>query len=531
MRKNIFLHLLFFFLLTSQLPAFAQEKNLIVNGDFESVGKKFENLWDGVDENDNLHVFGYSAPVVADFDGDKLKDIICGDQAGLIHFYKNVGTNEKPLFDSAIHLPSYVGTYVKPQVVDWNNDGYPDIVAGAMDGHIYIISARIKKDSKSGKDLFVLTGKDPLEIGPRELDLGNYTAPFVYDWDGDKNKDLILGEGSYSANSIYAYLNEGSDSQPRFTESSRNYLAYGIMKQYLTPIVVDWNKDGLPDLLVGEDKGLLNLYLQPKAEDVEKGIYDKDKIVVLPFKKNVDIGGTGRRVTAHITPYLVDWDEDGDLDLIFGSQDGLIRLCLNKGKWQFSSPEALKGKDRLKDLQQPYDWTQQWITGPRSRLNSREGSYLVSGIEATRQKGETTHSGNYALKVDCLDEWGGKIPDDYHGGTVVIIGKSVYLKEDTAYRVTFYTKGKKVKGKLAIYRIGKSTDGSKRGLSWVGTYIVFSPSGNDWKKISKQVFMPSLPIEKQILKENAHHYTLEFFIEGKGHILIDDITLEAKKAE
>jgi len=40
-----------------------------------------------------------------------------------------------------------------------------------------------------------------------------------------------------------------------------------------------------------------------------------------------------------------------------------------------------------------------------------------------------------------------------------------------------------------------------------------------------------VPIEKQVLKENAHHYTLEFLIEGKGHILIDDITLEAKKEE
>ena len=180
---------------------------------------------------------------------------------------------------------------------------------------------------------------------------------------------------------------------------------------------------------------------------------------------------------------------------------------------------------------QPYDWEQQWITGPRYRLNSREGSYLVSGIEATRQKGETTHSGNYALKVECLDEWSGKIPEDFHGGTVAIIGKSVYLKEDTAYQVTFYAKGKNAKGKLAIYRIGKSISGGKRGSTWVGKYIDFSSAGSDWRKISKQVFMPSLPIEKQILKENAHHYTLEFFIEGKGHILIDNITLEAKKEE
>ena len=39
---------------------------------------------------------------------------------------------------------------------------------------------------------------------------GNFFTPFVYDWNGDGAKDLIIGEGTYACNAVYCLFNTGS---------------------------------------------------------------------------------------------------------------------------------------------------------------------------------------------------------------------------------------------------------------------------------------------------------------------------------
>lgn len=47
----------------------------------------------------------YAAPCVVDWDLDGLKDLILGQFSyGYINFYKNVGTNDAPVFDEALLL-------------------------------------------------------------------------------------------------------------------------------------------------------------------------------------------------------------------------------------------------------------------------------------------------------------------------------------------------------------------------------------------------------------------------------------------
>jgi hypothetical protein len=47
------------------------------------------------------------------------------------------------------------------------------------------------------------------------LDVGNYSAPFVYDWNGDGNKDLIIGQ--FTNGCIRYCENIGTNNNPFFS--------------------------------------------------------------------------------------------------------------------------------------------------------------------------------------------------------------------------------------------------------------------------------------------------------------------------
>ena len=64
-------------------------------------------------------------------------------------------------------------------------------------------------------------GVTPLFIGPElvndagvPINVGNYGAPTMYDWNSDGAKDLILGQ--FSQGKIRLYLNLGPDTAPDF---------------------------------------------------------------------------------------------------------------------------------------------------------------------------------------------------------------------------------------------------------------------------------------------------------------------------
>lgn len=52
-----------------------------------------------------IDVGSYAAPIMTDWDGDGLQDLICGQfDQGRIRFYRNVGSAEEPLFNGFDYL-------------------------------------------------------------------------------------------------------------------------------------------------------------------------------------------------------------------------------------------------------------------------------------------------------------------------------------------------------------------------------------------------------------------------------------------
>lgn len=90
-------------------------------------------------ENSGSPISHYrNCPQVYDMNMDGRKDILVGENSGLIYYYENTGTNEDPAF-SGNELIISTGDYgARIWVNDWNEDGLPDIIASGYYGFIEV---------------------------------------------------------------------------------------------------------------------------------------------------------------------------------------------------------------------------------------------------------------------------------------------------------------------------------------------------------------------------------------------------------
>lgn len=332
-------------------------------------------------------------PVAVDFDKDGHIDLVVGDEDGRVAFIRNTGKvqNKMPVFDSPVYFKQQAmwlkfGALVTPVSVDWDDDGDEDIVAGNSAGYIGFIenlgnyngrprwAAPVLLQSKE-KTIRIQAGKNGSVQGPAEAKWG-YTTLSVADWDGDGLKDIVI-------NSIWGkvewFKNIGKKGapqlgdrqpvkiewksnippQPKWTwwKSKPNEL---VTQWRTTPVVTDWNKDGLNDLVMLDHEGYLTwferikdktrgLVLQPGKrifsgsnasvfDANHKIVSDSSGMLRLNVKEN---GGSGRRKFS-----ITDWNGDGLPDLVVNSLNAsvLINRGQRNGNWYFEESGTLGAK-------------------------------------------------------------------------------------------------------------------------------------------------------------------------------------------
>ena len=223
-------------------------KNLVTNGGFENSFQR-QNLWQGVDsagfltgERGQVPVLTFKGEIadsampisvaVADMNADGLPDLVTMDVLGYMRIYFNSGDKGQPKFA----VGDLVGLFLTrtasndptigreapearlaPRIfpTDIMKSGKKDLIAGNYLGDVFLIpnsgSAQIP-DFKQPQDLSrvaIPTMKDPKKRW------GNVFAPCTWDWNRDGREDLLLGEGSYSANNIHLLINQGSGQPTR----------------------------------------------------------------------------------------------------------------------------------------------------------------------------------------------------------------------------------------------------------------------------------------------------------------------------
>ncbi|MBI5197375.1 MAG: VCBS repeat-containing protein [Nitrospirae bacterium] len=244
---------------------------------------------------------GSAIPVVCDWDNDGKKDLLAGNGAGDLILFRNAGSDASPDFTDGIPLISN-DTFLAPFVVDWDDDGKKDLLIGTQDGRVLFFKNTGSDDVPS----FGNGGSD-LVTAPA----GGYARPLVIDWDEDRKKDLVVGDGSGKIN---VFLNTGSDDHPTFDDPPFPVLSFGSGRT--SPFVVgDWDGDGMKDILSGTSDGRILLYLN-QGNDTFSG--------PTPVQSGPEGAKQDIAVGAYASPFVADWNQDGMKDLIIGNGNGEI---------------------------------------------------------------------------------------------------------------------------------------------------------------------------------------------------------------
>ena len=96
----------------------------------------------------------------------------------------------------------------RSHLFDWNRRGAPDLIIGNYGGDILLVP---NTGSAQAPSFPQPTNYDKVKVPTSvKRPWGNLFAPYAIDWNKDGKTDLLVGEGSYSANAVYVLLNQSS---------------------------------------------------------------------------------------------------------------------------------------------------------------------------------------------------------------------------------------------------------------------------------------------------------------------------------
>lgn len=290
-------------------------------------------------------------PSAIDWDSDGDVDLVVGDEDGRVAFVEHTGkvVDGLPQFLPPKYFRQQAdwlkfGALATPYGFDWDGDGDDDIICGNTAGYIGFFEnlgggetpkwAEPQLLEADGQTIRIQAGPNGSIQGPCEAKWG-YTTLSVADWDHDDRPDIIV-------NSIWGeviwYRNVGSRNSPQL-QSARpievewpgrtpkpewtwwNPKGRQLVTQWrTTPEVVDFNSDGLNDLVMLDHEGYLALFERTRTNsglrlNSGKRVFNDEKGNALRLHTR-RAGGSGRR-KIHIT----DWDGDGRLDLLANSSN------------------------------------------------------------------------------------------------------------------------------------------------------------------------------------------------------------------
>ncbi len=277
-------------------------------------------------------------PFLWDVDQDGDLDLLLGHsgqndgdgQAARLQLWQNQGNPQQAKFllvDSDWGLLSQMESYrVYALGLDWNGDGNKELAISTSQGsqtQVFLLNS----------DYSQLQAGSKVELLPLNLPLSYHDYPFMEDLDGDGDTDILIGNRT---GRMDYYENTGDNNAPVYELKQSNWGEQKSSPFHRHPIILkeDLNRDGIPELLIGDSGPNLNIYnYQGDLAEISE-LYPKEVWLRDPS------GQDTIPLQAGLHPALGDLNGDGWIDILVGTQGGGVRYLENHSAQWMKTPSG-----------------------------------------------------------------------------------------------------------------------------------------------------------------------------------------------
>jgi len=329
------------------------KRDLIVSPNAPNVSINQESIWYYLNTGtDNVPVFNRqtkalfqqdmidagegATPVFFDFTNDGLTDLLISNYIAVIDScpssnaygvlaYKNIGTLSSPKFElvnsNYANLSAQLTNTTSMHLCfgDMDGDSDADMCVGDFNGYIHYFQNTSNIGNPANYNHIGLLSD---VISGNVIDVGNYSTPQLVDIDRDGDLDLIIGE---RAGNLNYYKNTGTILSYSFSFITSSFGGVDVLKSnvtgYSTPFIYD--NAGTYQLLVGSEASRTYANTMGwiwKFKNIDANLAGNFTLVDSMYKNIWE----GLRMSVHGN----DINNDGSLDLVIGNYAGGVAIYL-----------------------------------------------------------------------------------------------------------------------------------------------------------------------------------------------------------